>query len=112
MMPKFMLLYRGGAATDPGEMTEEQVAGEMAKWMAWGEKVGPALTDFGNPFGAGASAVGDGSAGTPTPLSGYSIVEAADLSAAVGLVEGHPYLGDGSGNFAVDVFEVMPAPGM
>ncbi len=110
-MAKFMLLYRG-AATDPGEMTEEQVAGEMAKWMAWGEKVGPALADFGNPFGAGASAVGDGSRGTPAPLSGYSIVEAKDLDAALGLVDGHPYLGDGTADFAVDVFEVMPAPGM
>ncbi len=110
-MPKFMLLYKG-EPTEHAEMSEDQMAGEMAKWMAWGEKVGPALTDFGNPFGPGASAVGDGSAGKPISLTGYSIVEAEDLSAAVRLVEGHPFLGDGSADFAVDVFEVMPASGM
>jgi hypothetical protein len=82
----------------------------MAKWGAWMEKVGPALTDIGAPFGPSASVVDDGSAGVAAPLSGYSIVEAADMGAAQAFCDGHPFLSEGAGNFAVDVYELMPVP--
>ncbi len=108
-MPKFMMIYKG-EATDMADMTEEQAAGVMAKWGAWMEKVGPALADIGTPFGPGASVVDDGSAGTAATLTGYSIVEAADLAGATALADGHPYLSEGKGNYAMDIFELMPVP--
>jgi hypothetical protein len=108
-MPKFMMIYKG-EATDMADMTEEQAAGVMAKWGAWIEKVGPALADIGTPFGPGASVVDDGSAGTAATLTGYSIVEAADLAGATALADGHPYLSEGKGNYAMDIFELMPVP--
>ncbi len=108
-MPKYMMIYKG-EATDMSEMTPEQGAEVMAKWGAWMEKVGPALTDIGTPFGPGSSKVDDGSAGAATSLTGYSIVEAADMSGAEALTEGHPYLAEGKGNYAIDVFELMPVP--
>jgi hypothetical protein len=43
------------------------------------------------------------------PTTGYSIVEADDMSAAQALAKGHPYLGEGRGNYAIDLFELMPA---
>ena len=108
-MPQYIMIYKG-QATDMSEMTEEQSADVMAKWGAWMEKVGPALSDVGSPFGPGTSLVDDGSTGSPVSLSGYSIVEAADLESATALADGHPYLSEGSGNYAIEIFEMMPVP--
>lgn len=108
-MPKFMMVYKG-EATDMAEMTDEQAQEVMAKWAAWMEKVGPALSDVGTPFGPSTSLVDDGTVGAAVSLSGYSIVEAADLSAAQSLAQGHPYLAEGKGDYAIDIFEMMPVP--
>ncbi len=108
-MPRFIMIYKG-EATDMSEMTEDQGAEVLAKWGTWMGRVGPALVDIGTPFGPGTSVVDDGSSGTPVSLSGYSIVEADDLPGAVSLTEGHPYLGEGAGNFAIEVYEMMPVP--
>jgi len=108
-MPKFMMIYKG-EATDMSEMTPEEGAGVMAKWGAWTEKIGPALADIGAPFGPGTSVVDDGSTGAASKLTGYSIVEAADLDAARSLTDGHPYLSEGKGDYAIEVFELMPVP--
>ena len=56
------------------------------------------------------SVVDDGSTGAPVSLSGYSIVEAADLESAAALADGHPYLSEGSGDYAIEIFEMMPVP--
>ena len=74
-MPKFMMVYKG-EATEMSDMTEEQASAVMAKWATWMEKVGPALSDVGTPFGPGGSVVDDGTSGTAISLTGYSIVEA------------------------------------
>lgn len=108
-MPHFMLVYKGDA-TDMADMSEEQSAEVMAKWGAWMEKVGPALKDVGAPFGPGASIVDDGTTGAPMAATGYTIVEADSLQAAMGLADGHPYLSEGKGDYAIDIFELMPVP--
>jgi hypothetical protein len=108
-MSKYIMIYKG-EATDTADMTEEQAGEVMAKWGAWIGTVGNALVDVGSPFGEGLSAVDDGSTATPVPLSGYSIVEAESLTAARGLANGHPYLGEGAGNFAIEIFELTPVP--
>jgi hypothetical protein len=108
-MPQFMMVYKG-EATDMADMTEEQGAEVMAKWGVWMEKVGPALADVGTPFGPASSVVDDGSMGTAHSLTGYSIVEAADMGAARGLADGHPYLSEGKGDYAIDIYEMMPVP--
>jgi len=108
-MARFMMVYKG-EATDMSDMTEEEAGAVMAKWAEWMGKVGPALADIGTPFGPGASLVDDGTSGTAASLTGYSIVEAADLSAAQQLADGHPYLSEGLGNFAIDLYELMPVP--
>lgn len=106
---RFMLIYKG-EATDMSEMTPEQAGEVMAKWGAWMERVGGALADIGAPFGPGTSVVDDGTSGTPGAATGYSIVEAADLAAARDLTDGHPYLSEGKGDYAIDIFELMPVP--
>ena len=108
-MANYMLIYKG-EATDMSEMTPEQGAEVMAKWGAWMERVGDGLVDVGAPFGPGASMVDDGSETAAAAATGYSIVRADDLAGAKALTEGHPYLSEGLGDYAIDVFELMPVP--
>ncbi len=108
-MPRYMMVYKG-EATDVADMSEEEGAAVMAKWGVWMEKVGPALSDVGTPFGPGTSLVDDGTTGMAQSLTGYSIVEANDIDAAQSLADGHPYLSEGKGNYAIDVFEMLPVP--
>ncbi len=103
------MIYKG-EATDMSEMTPEEGQAVMAKWGAWMEQVGSALTDVGSPFGPGTSVVDDGTSGTATSLTGYSIVEAADIDAAKALTAGHPFLSEGKGDYAIDIFELLPVP--
>ena len=108
-MPRFMMVYKGDA-TDPAAMTEEEGQAVMAAWGTWIENVGPALVDVGTPLGPGASVVDDGTTGTPTPLNGYSIVETEDIDAARRFADGHPFLSEGMGDYAIDLYEMLPVP--
>ena len=108
-MPNYMIIYKG-EATDMADMTPEQGQEVMAKWGAWMEKIGPALVDIGTPFGPGSSVIDDGSDGTAASLTGYSIIEAANMDAAKAMVDGHPYLSGSNGEYAVDIYEQMPVP--
>ncbi len=108
-MPQFMMVYKG-EATNMSAMTEQEVADVMAEWGAWIERTGPALRDIGKPFGSGTSIIDDGSPGSAVSLNGYSIVEADDMTAAHALADGHPFLSEGKGDYAIDVYELMPLP--
>lgn len=108
-MSRYMLIYNG-KATDPSQMTSEQAVKVMDGWRAWMGAVGPALVDVGQPFGAGMSVVDDGSSAEAVELSGYSIVEAGSLADARGLAEKHPFLSEGKGSYAVEVYELLPVP--
>lgn len=105
-MSRFMLLYRGDA-TPPEAMSQEQREEVMGQWMAWMDKLGPALKDPGSPFGAKSAVGGDGHEQPATNLTGYTVVEAEDLTAAQGFCDGHPFL-DGTGaDFAIEVIELV-----
>lgn len=108
-MPQYMMVYKG-EATDVADMAEEEASMVMAKWAEWMERTGPALSDVGTPFGLASSLVDDGSQGTAVSLTGYSIVEAPDMDTAQSLANGHPYLSEGKGDFAIDIYEMMPVP--
>ena len=108
-MPSYIMIYKG-EATDTADMTPEQADEVMSKWGKWMERVGPAMTDVGSPFGQGMEVVDDGTTGDAEPLSGYSIVSASDLKEAAALTDGHPYLSEGKGNFAIELYELMPVP--
>ena len=106
-MAKYMFLYNG-PATPPEKMTEELRQAIMAEWGAWMEGLGPALVDMGLPMAKGEVVVDNGSPGTATLLSGYSIVEAPDMAGARKFAKDHPFLSDKSGKFKVEIFELIP----
>jgi hypothetical protein len=96
-MSKYVLAYQGGGMA----ATEEAQQASMAAWGAWFGSLGAAVVDGGAPFGP-STKVGGGAAGSG--LTGYSILEAADLAAAVKLAEGCPIIKDGG---SVDVYETI-----
>ena len=94
-MAKFMFLQRGGCEKRP-EMTPEQMKAGMQAWMEWVQKGTEAgwLLDPGSPLGGTGAVVQsdltviDGPfAESKELIGGYSIVEAADLTAACELAK-------------------------
>jgi hypothetical protein len=91
-MGKFVVVYQGGQM---GESPEEQEA-EMQAWMNWFASLGDAVVDEGNPFGESVALTGDGKGGSAIGgLTGYSIVNAADLDGAAALVSACPHFSAG-----------------
>ena len=103
-MTKFIYLYRGPSR----ELTPEEGAERQAAFAAWTERLGPALVDVGSPFGPSISVRDDGSEGAAGDLIGHSVVEADDLAGANALTDGLPFLSDGDGKSAVEIFELLP----
>ena len=106
-MTKYMFLYKG-PATDMSEMSQEESDAVMKKWQEWMQRLGDALVDVGNPMGESSSVVDDGSDGAAGLLTGYSFVEANSMDEARALADGHPFLSDKTGEFSVDIHEVVP----
>ena len=106
-MSKFLYLYRG-PATPMDSFTEEQAAEQGKAWGDWMGRVGGQLVDGGAPFGGRTAVADDGTTSTTTDHNGYTIVEAADLDAARQLLTDHPFLSEGKGRFAIEIFELVP----
>jgi hypothetical protein len=106
-MAKYILLYKG-PARGMEQMPAEQLEQVMQAWTQWGDKVGSAMVDFGNPFATRAAVHGDGSESGASEYNGYTIVEATDLEAAKGFCDGHPFLADSGREFSVELYELAP----
>lgn len=104
-MAKYVFTYSGGTA----QASEAEREAAMAAWGAWLGGMGPRALDIGNPFGPSA-AVGPGGVvadGSPSGLTGYSIIGADDLAAATELAKGCPVLEVGGSVHVHEVFELM-----
>lgn len=103
-MTKYVLAYHGG---DGMPESEAEVATIMEAWGAWFGTMGDALVDGGNPIGTAVTIAPDGSTspgGGAHALTGYSIINAADMDAAVQIASGCPVL---AGNGSVEVAEAI-----
>jgi hypothetical protein len=70
----------------------------MDAWGAWFGTLGRAVVDGGNPVGPSSTVKADGSlvaGGGANPVSGYSLIEAADLNDAHQKAKGCPLLKSG-----------------
>ena len=101
-MPNFAFIYHGGSKPE----TPEEGAAEMAKWKAWLEGVGEDAVDPGNPVGMSKTVSADGVAdnGGSNPTSGYSIIRADDMDAALAVAKECPIV---SGGGSVEVAEII-----
>lgn len=102
-MPQFIFAYHGGKTPDTPEEGEKV----MAEWMAWFGGLGDAVAVPGNPVGMSktVSASGVADDGGANPLSGYTVVNAADMDAATEMAKGCPMVV--SGNGTVEVAEII-----
>lgn len=98
-MPKFMFAYHGGGMPETPEEGEKV----MAQWQSWYGEMGNAVVDGGNPVGMSKTVTSGGveDNGGANPLSGYTVVEAADHNAACEMAKGCPMVADGSGSVEV-----------
>ena len=105
-MAKYLLVYHGGGMAE-GEEAQAKV---MAAWGAWFQSLGPALADGGNPIAQTKTIAANGSVsdgGGANAASGYSLIEADSLDAAVGLAKGCPVLESGASIEVAETFNAM-----
>ncbi|MCB1406602.1 MAG: hypothetical protein KDK01_10170 [Rhodobacteraceae bacterium] len=102
-MARFLFAYHGGATP----RTPEEGEKAMAAWGVWFGKIGDALVDPGNPVGQShtVSSAGTVANGGANPVSGYSVLTAADIDAAKAIAAECPMVLDGSGS--VEVAEIV-----
>jgi hypothetical protein len=93
-MPKYLVTYHGGGGAPPTPEAREQM---MSAFGAWVESTGDAMVDPGAPLGASRSVSASGSDDNPATgsIGGYTLLQAADLDAAVLLVKSHPFISPG-----------------
>ena len=98
-MPNYVFAYHGGKMPE----TPEEGQAQIAKWVAWFETLGAAVVDGGNPVGQSYTVSDSGVVdnGGANPLSGFSVIEAADIDAATEMAKGCPSAKDGSGTVEV-----------
>lgn len=111
-MAKFMFVYRGPESNE-SEPSPEQMQQVMQQWMTWikGAMDAGWMVEGGEALQPNGKVVRDDMLVTDGPfaeskelIGGYSMVEAADLSAATALAKGCPALAEGG---SVEVREVM-----
>lgn len=104
-MTDYLLLYSGGSMPE----SEEEQAAVLSAWNDWMHSLGDGLKDGGNPFAPAAKtisadgAVSDGAGSA----SGYSIIKADSLDAAVAAAKGCPVLQGGASIAVYETFAVM-----
>jgi len=108
-MPKYVLAYHGGGMPE----SEEEQARHMAAWESWMGSHSANFVDMGAPIGVAKTVASDGSVadgGGPNPMSGYGLIEADDMDAAVAIAKGCPVVTMSDGT--VEVAETFEIPGM
>ena len=105
-MPQYFISYLGGE--QPSTPEEGQL--HMAKYRAWLSALGDAAVSPANPL-KGTSTVNPD--GTITPggamsMSGYTIIEADSMEAALSTAKACPFLDVGG---SLEVSELMQMPG-
>ena len=103
-MANYLLVFHGGGMPE----TPEEGAKVMQAWTAWFSELGDSLVDGGNPASATKTIAADGSVSDdPSGPSGYSILKADSLDAAVALAKGCPVLQGGASIQVVETFNAM-----
>jgi hypothetical protein len=112
-MKQFLVLYHASpeARDLMSKVTPEQAKAGMDFWMQWAAANQKNIVDLGKPVGNARRVVRGTISNSSSTVSGFSILQAESIEAATKMVSDHPHFHT-PGEAAVDVFEVMPIPGM
>ena len=106
-MSRFVLLYRAPMTA------REQMAGASPEdgkaWMDWFGQWGEAVIDFGGMLDIGTRVGVSGSSQGDPNVTGFSIVEADSMEAAIAIVQSHPHLRYAEG-CEIEVREYLTPP--
>jgi hypothetical protein len=93
-MPNYLVTYHGSDGPPSTPEAQQQIHAAFGAWVA---AVGDAMVDPGAPLGATRSVSAGGAVDGPAncAIGGYTLLRAADLDAAVGLVSKHPFISRG-----------------
>lgn len=105
-MPQYMITYLGG--NHPSSPEEGQK--HFTKYMGWLSDLGEAAVSPANPLKDTTTINPDGSvtSGGTTTMSGFTVVEADSLDAALAMAKTCPFLEIGG---SLEVSELMEMPG-
>ncbi|KQY56876.1 MULTISPECIES: YciI family protein [unclassified Nocardioides] len=110
-MSRFVFIYRAAGRGQSGlDLPAEQLDAINQEWLAWSQRVGDRMVDFGNPLASGTRVTPESESPSSSDVVGYTIVEADDLEAALDLARDHPHLKT-PGDCTIDVQEAQPVPG-
>ena len=100
------MTYLGGDKPSSPEEGKQH----MSKYMAWLSSLGDSAISPANPLKNTSTVHSDGSvtAGGATSMSGFTIVEAASMEAALSVAKDCPFLDVGG---SLEVSELMQMPG-
>ena len=93
------------------DTSPEDMQAGIKSWMAWGQKCGDGIVDFGAPFGGGTRVSKSGSSPSSSGVMMYSILQAESMEEALALVQDHPHL-SWPGEGEIEVYECMNPPAM
>ena len=105
-MPQYVLVYIGG--NQPS--TPEEGQQHFSKYMDWLSSLGDSAVSPANPFKNTSTVNPDGTvtAGSTTAMSGYTIIEADSMEAALSIAKACPFLDIGG---SLEVSELGQMPG-
>lgn len=105
-MPQYVISYLGGNRP----ATKEEGMEHMSKYKAWLSALGESVVSPANPFGHTHTVNSDRSVveGSQSSMSGYTIVAADSIDAAIAIAKDCPFLDIGG---SLEVSELMQMPG-
>lgn len=106
-MPHYMITYLGGEQPETPEAGKQH----MAKYMQWLSSLGESAVSPANPLKLTRLVHPDGSVSTggTTGMSGFTIVDAESMDAALVIAKACPFL-DVGGSLEVSEMIKMPSP--
>jgi hypothetical protein len=105
-MPQYMITYLGGDQPSSPEEGKQH----FAKYMDWLSSLGDSAVSPANPLKDATTVHSDGTVttGGTTSMSGFTIVEADSMEAALSIAKACPFLDIGG---SLEVSELVQMPG-
>ena len=105
-MAKFMITYLGGNPP----VSEEESRAHMEAYKNWLQSLGDAAISPANPLRdtRTVSSNGDATEGSSIAMSGFTVVEAADIDAATAMEQSCPFLQIGGTLEVAELVEMQP----